>query len=185
MKGRRARAVEPAASPLVEESDVELGHPTHVAMDDDQGSEADLTVGPLIVDAGEEAEAAEASVDVHERDLGRTPPALREVLAEVMAACREAVPGMTEKWINGWKVFTLRSPPPRPHMFGYVSVLVDRVRIGIAAGVEDTHGLFESVKDRKFPQRDVRHLREVRVKGFAELMRQAAEWVPPKKTRRG
>jgi len=70
-------------------------------------------------------------------------------------------------------------------MFAYVSVLVDRVHIGVGAGVEDPEGLFEAVKGRKFPQRDVRSLREVRVKGFKELMQRAAAWVPPKKTRRG
>lgn len=152
--------------------------------DDEVGSDADLTVGPLIVDAGHSEEAAPLVAGTPESDLGRTPPALREVLDEVMAAIREAVPGMSEKWINGWKVFTLKSPPPKPRMFGYVSVLVDRVRIGVV-GVEDPEGLFEAVKDRKFPQRDVRTLREVRVKGFAEVMQAAAVWVPPKKARRG
>lgn len=151
---------------------------------DETGSEADLTVGPLIVDAGQSEDVVALVAGTPESDLGRTPPALREVLDEVMAAIREAVPGMSEKWINGWKVFTLKSPPPKPRMFGYVSVLVDRVRIGVV-GVEDPEGLFEAVKDRKFPQRDVRSLREVRVKGFAEVMQRAAEWIPPKKTRRG
>jgi len=82
MKGRRAQAKETAVE--------EIG--------DDAGSEADLTVGPLIVDAGTVDEVvATTAVDSVDRDLGRTPPALREVLAEVMAAIRDAVPGMTEK----------------------------------------------------------------------------------------
>lgn len=157
------------------------------------GGEADLTVGPLIVDlavlereAKAQREAGPSTADAPwESDLKRTPPALREVLAEVMAAIREAVPGMTEKWIGGWRVFTLKSPPPKPRMFAYVSVLVDRVRIGIEAAVEDPDGLFEKVQGRKYPQRDVRELREVRVKGFLELMRAAASHVPPPRGRRG
>lgn len=149
------------------------------------GDERDLTVGPLIVDAGElEVEASSPASGLPERDLGRTPPALREVLEEVMSAVREAVPGMSEKWIQGWKVFTLKSPPPNARMFAYVSVLVDRVRIGIPAGVEGSEGLFEAVKDRRFLQRDLRASREVRVKGFAALMQRAAAFSPAKKGRR-
>lgn len=152
------------------------------------GDERDLTVGPLIVDARDAREAAKEVASpasgLPESDLGRTPPALRETLEEVMAAVRQAVPGMAEKWINGWKVFTLKSPPPRPRMFAYVSVLVDRVRIGIPAGVPGAQDLFETVKDRRFLQRDVRTAREVRVKGFAELMQRAAAFEPPKKGRR-
>jgi len=156
------------------------------------GDARDLTVGPLIVDAkdarraAKEAakEAASSASGLPESDLGRTPPALRETLEEVMAALRQAVPGMVEKWINGWKVFTLKSPPPKPRMFGYVSVLVDRVRIGIPAGVPGAEELFEAVKDRRFLQRDVRSAREVRVKGFAELMQRAARFEPPKKGRK-
>lgn len=158
----------------------------------DDGDERDLTVGPLIVDAREARQAAaDAAKNVSspglglpERDLSRTPPALREALEEVMAVIRQAVPGMAEKWINGWKVFTLKTPPPKPRMFGYVSVLVDRVRIGIPAGVTGAAELFEAVKDRRFLQRDVRSAREVRVKGFAELMQRAARFEPPKKGRK-
>lgn len=158
----------------------------------DDGDERDLSVGPLIVDAKDARQAAKAAAKeasspasgLPESDLGRTPPPLREALEEVMSAIRQAVPGMAEKWINGWKVFTLKSPPPRPRMFAYVSVLVDRVRIGIPAGVPGAEDLFEAVKDRRFMQRDVRAAREVRVKGFAELMRRAAAFEPPKKGRK-
>lgn len=155
------------------------------------GDERDLTVGPLIVDARDARDARQATREaanpasgLPESDLGRTPPPLREALEEVMVAIRQAVPGMAEKWINGWKVFTLKSPPPRPRMFAYVSVLVDRVRIGIPAGVPGAEALFEVVKDRRFMQRDVRAAREVRVKGFAELMQRAAAFEPPKKGRK-
>jgi hypothetical protein len=159
-------------------------------MDDDVGSELDLTVGPLIVDLADlHADGAEGVDGVAagswERELLRSPPVIREIVREVLSAIQEAVPGAFEHWIGAWKVFTIKTPPPKPRMFAYVSTLVDRVRIGIESGVEDPHGLFEAVKDRRYNQRDIKDLREVRAKGFAEVMRAAGAYIPPKKGKRG
>lgn len=151
---------------------------------DEPGDERDLTVGPLIVDRDELDDAAsDDGAPLGGPELESVPPRLKAVLREALAVIEEAVPGHGRKWIGAWKLFTLRTPPPRPRMFAYVTVLVDRVRIGIEDGFEDPLGLFEKVASRRWRQRDLREVREVRVKGFIEQMKRAAAFVPEKKPR--
>ncbi len=186
MKAKRARAAE-AAEPAGSEGQTGGAIGSVGSIEDDVGSELDLTVGPLIVDLedlhADEAEGGAAGS--WESELLRSPPVIREIVREVLSAIQEAVPGAFEHWIGAWKVFTIKTPPPKPRMFAYVSTLVDRVRIGIESGVEDPHGLFVPVRDRRYNQRDIKDLRDVRVKGFAELMRTAGAYIPPKKGKRG
>ena len=183
MKAKRARAAEST------ESSGSAGQSKAAAasaIEDDVGSELDLTVGPLIVDVAElEASLADGVTGGSwESELARSPPIIREIVREVLSAIQEAVPGSFEHWVGAWKVFTIKTAPPKPRMFAYVSTLVDRVRIGIESGVEDPHGLFATVKDRRYKQRDIKDLRDVRAKGFAAVMRAAATYIPPKKGRR-
>lgn len=188
MKAKRARATE-TTEPIG--SAGQAGAIGSVgSVEDEVGSELDLTVGPLIVDLADlHADGADGADGVvagsWESELLRSPPIIREIVREVLAAIQEAVPGAFEHWIGAWKVFTIKTAPPKPRMFAYVSTLVDRVRIGIESGVEDPHGLFLAVKDRRYNQRDIKNLKDVRAKGFAELMQAAAVYVPPKKGKRG
>lgn len=112
------------------------------------GSEADLTVGPLIVDADSE------SLPNPKSPFGETwdfiLPSLRHLAEGCVNLIEHAAPGTEVRWIHRWHALLLRTPPPNDRLYGYFMVGKPPLRFGLELHPEDDpHALFEPAPTAK------------------------------------